>query len=301
MGANSKIEWTDHTFNLAWGCTRVSEACKYCYAETWAKRTGFSDLWGAQANRRTFGENHWREPLKWNEQAGREGVRRRVFCSSMADVFEDHPTIAQERLKLWPLIQATPHLDWLLLTKRPENLSRMLPFGWFGEGADNHWPNVWLGTTCENQQRADERIPELLRIPAHVRFLSCEPLLGPIDLLKVFPALGVSNEKYWDEEGNPIADGSGFADIHWVIAGGESGPHARPSHPDWLRSLRDQCAEAGVPFFFKQWGEHLPHGQSGADGGRVVFDSHQDRWTERIGKKNAGNLLDGREWKQFPN
>src|SRR5271166_5607806 len=150
MGKNSKIEWTDHTFNPWWGCTKVSEACKNCYAEAWSKRVG-QKVWGPTANRRFFGEKHWLEPVKWNAdtQAGR---RRRVFCASMADVFEDRRELDPWRQKLWDLIEVTPRLDWLLLTKRPELVATLARWG------DDWPPNVWLGTTVEDQESADFRL-----------------------------------------------------------------------------------------------------------------------------------------------
>lgn len=227
MGENSSIEWTHHTFNPWWGCARVSPGCVHCYAESFANRFGVK--WGAGADRRFFGEKHWREPLKWNARADERGVRERVFCASMADVFENRTDLASWRWKLAMLIHATPALDWLLLTKRPENMVDLarLDMSWLV------WPpNVWAGTTVEDQRRADERIPALVEVPARVRFLSCEPLLEAVDLRL------------------HQVDGS----IHWVICGGESGPGARTMDPVWALDLRDQCLRAGVPFHFKQWG-----------------------------------------------
>jgi protein gp37 len=232
--AKTTIEWTarcipsgtiipGYTFNVVWGCQKVSEGCKHCYADTLASRFGYS-VWGPQADRRVFSPAYWRQPLRWNQEAEAQGYTRLVFCSSMADVFEDHPTVEQERQKLWPLISQTPCLSWLLLTKRPQNILQMVPYG-------SCWPtNVWVGTSVENQCRAEERIPALLRVPAMVRFLSCEPLLSSLDLT------------------------SSLSFLDWVIAGGESGPSARPMNPQWVRDLRGQCQRAKVPFFFKQWG-----------------------------------------------
>lgn len=221
MAEQTKIQWAHHTHNIVWGCTRVSEECRNCYAEAFAKRTGHG--WGPTAPRRVLSDAYWRQPLKWDRAAAKAGERRRVFCSSMADVFEDHLTVAEQRERLWPLIEQTPHLDWLLLTKRPENMLRFAP--WVGK-----WPrNVWAGTTCGLQSSAS-RVVDLCEVPAVVRFVSAEPLLGPVDHI-----VGA----------NPI---------HWVIAGGESGPRARPCDLDWLRSLRDQCKRAEVPFFCKQLG-----------------------------------------------
>ncbi len=234
MGEQTAISWTDHTFNPWWGCVKVSPACAHCYAETFSKRLGLK-VWGPDSERRFFGPKHWAEPLKWNKAAEKAGVRRRVFCASMADVFEDRPELVQPRADLFVLIDETPALDWLLLTKRPQHIKRLMPKYWGGKP----WPNVWLGTTVENQQYFDERIQPLLNIPAAVRFLSVEPMLGPIDLGLPF----VSD--------NPIMVQH---HVDWVIAGGESGAKHRESNPEWFRSLRDQCVAAGVAFHFKQWG-----------------------------------------------
>lgn len=250
---NSKIEWTDHTFNPWIGCQKVSPGCDHCYAEAQDARWRPTDTrWGPHAGRTRTSAANWRKPLAWDRAAHQTGTRPRVFCASLADVFDNHASIATEwRADLWQMIRATDDLDWLLLTKRPQNIAKMLPPDW----ADG-WPNVWLGTTVENQTEADRRIPHLLAVPAAVRFLSCEPLLGPVDLM-------------------------GAHGIDWVICGGESGPGARPMQAVWARSLRDQCASAGVAFHFKQWGEH---DASGA----------------RIGKHRAGRLLDGRAHDGLP-
>jgi protein gp37 len=174
MAKDSAIEWTHHTFNPWWGCTKVSPGCKHCYAETWAKRIG-QDLWGARAPRRELSEAYWRQPLAWNAQALRTGKRARVFCASMADVFEDRRDLDARREWLWRLIDATPALDWLVLTKRPQNIARLAPYG-------ERWPaNVWLGATAENQKWLDKRMAELGALKAKVLFLSCEPLLGALD------------------------------------------------------------------------------------------------------------------------
>ncbi len=245
----SVIEWTarrlpdgttlpGYTFNIVWGCQKVSEGCKYCYADTLASRYGYS-LWGPQADRRVFGSDYWARPLRWNEEAEARRMVRLVFCSSMADVFEDHSVVALERQKLWPLIEATPWLIWLLLTKRPENVLRMVPYEWLWPDC---WPgNVWVGTSVENQRRAVQRIPVLCQVPASVRFLSCEPLLETVSLQE------------W------------IGLLDWVIVGGESGVGARPMALSWARDLRDQCQAACVPFFFKQWG-----GRTHASLGRLL-------------------------------
>lgn len=244
MGENTEISWTDHTFNPFWGCEKVSRGCDSCYAETFSKRTGH-DIWGHDAPHRFFGEKHWNEPLKWDRLAEKEGHQAKVFCASMADVFQNADDIVGERWRLWKLIDATPNLIWQLLTKRPENVTRMVPLQWLTE-----WPeNVWLGTSVEDQVRAGLRIPRLVGVKGvEVRFLSVEPLLERVEL--------------------------DLAGIGWCIVGGESGPGHRPFDADWARSIRDQCAEAGVAFFFKQHGGRTP--------------------------KAGGNELDGRIYQEFP-
>lgn len=332
MVENSKIEWTDHTFNAWTGCQKVSPACDNCYAEGWAKRSGLVK-WGPGEKRRRTSPAYWQQPLKWNRIAERDGVRRKVFCASLADVF-DNRVPDEWRADLWLLISATPHLDWLLLTKRPQNILKMAPHMASRPGMMWPWPNVWLGTTAENQEEANRRIPHLLAVPAAKRFLSCEPLLGPVDLTDLrgtdhqgtchrnaltgetwHPGCGSDSSTTWRD--GPRID--------WVITGGESGPGARPMHPDWARDLRDQSQAAGVPFFFKQWGEWAPHqpkagGDLGGDvrAGRVsiVHPTGQtdvevwratgrntipgSRFMARVGKKAAGALLGGREWREMP-
>ena len=276
MAKDSSIEWTHHTFNPWWGCTKVSPACDHCYAETWAKRVG-QQVWGAKSDRRFFTEKHWKEPLRWNAEAIQKGRRSRVFCASMADVFEKRKDLNPWREKLWDLIDQTPMLDWLLLTKRPQNIGAMVPW-------EKTWPeNVWLGTTVENQKFAEIRLPHLLKHKAKVRFLSCEPLLGMIDLgawIKAKPR-------------------SGMHGIDWIIAGGESGPGARPMHPDWARSLRDQAKKTGVPFHFKQWGHWVPAEIVTEDQRRTVIDIDGIQLAG-VGKKDAGRELDGDTWDGFP-
>ena len=321
MAEQTAIAWTDHTFNPWWGCTKVSPGCDHCYAETLDRRTG-GQHWGPHAARRRTSEKNWHQPLRWNQAAERAGVRRRVFCASMADVF-DNAVPAAWRADMWDLIRATPSLDWQLLTKRPQNIEKMLPPDW-GLG----WSNVWLGTTVENQVEANRRVPILLDVPAAIRFLSCEPLIGPVDLRSI-DLVGGHDEVLplgagWlgrlepgEEEGSRIG---------WVICGGESGAGARPMHPDWARSLRDQCAAAGVPFFFKQWGEWLPGAQYGerhraadpSDSSRfrcMDWDWDHRAWQAadgewgcdlsgdevyRVGKKLAGDQLDGCQHQGFP-
>ncbi len=270
---NSKIEWTDHTFNPWHGCQRVSPGCEHCYAEALNHRYGF-DNWGPAKTtaRREMSLNYWQQPYKWNEAARKEGRRARVFCASMADVFEEHPDLPPLRERLWFLIEHTPNLDWLLLTKRPENMYKMLPGTWLVLPR----PNVWLGTSTENQEWFDRRIGPLLSTPARIHFLSAEPLIGPIDMRRYRPS--------------------------WVIVGGESGHGARPMHPDWARSLRDQCQVAGVAFHFKQFGEYLPRSQMipGVHCSEGEQIGQSDSSFLRLGKHAAGRLLDNREWNEVP-
>lgn len=223
---NSKIEWATHTFNPWIGCQRVSSGCDQCYAELIARRFGHAE-WGPFAERKRTKPGNWKKPYTWQRKArANPGDRPRVFCASLADVFENRIE-AQWRADLFQVIRETPALDWLLLTKRPQLMSALLPPDW-GAG----YENVWLGTTVENQEEAERRIPHLTAVPAVVRFLSAEPLLGPID---------------------PNLTG-----IDWVIAGGESGWGRRPMDPGWVRALRDQCAATGTAFFMKQMDKVIP-------------------------------------------
>lgn len=268
MAQNSPIEWTNHTFNPWWGCVKVSPACKHCYAEAWSKRVGQA-VWGINAPRRFFGDKHWNEPIRWNKMAEAAGERHRVFCASMADVFEDRSDLDEARARLWKLIAVTPKLDWLLLTKRPEMISKIAPW-------KEDWPtNVWIGTTVESQEYADLRLPFLTKIPAAVRFISAEPLLGPLNLSE------------W------------MSDLDWVITGGESGPKARPTSPSWFLNLMNQCMASEVAFHFKQWGDWAP-GQ-GINLARARAEHVEDGTVMvRVGKKAAGRTLDGDVWNGLP-
>ena len=252
---DSKIEWTDHTLNFWWGCMKVSPGCTNCYALALSKRFGH-DIWGPAATtdrHRTKGP--WKDILSWERQAEKAGIRRRVFCQSMSDFFEEHPQLDEWRAEACETLESLRWLDVQLLTKRPENVRQMVPAGWLEE-----WPaHIWIGTSVENQEWADKRIPELLRIPAAVRFLSCEPLLGPVDLKKWIPRF-----IEWANAGGPNECSHGYAAgipcpsctprIHWVIVGGESGPGARPMEDIWAQSIITQCQKAGVPAFMKQMG-----------------------------------------------
>ncbi len=311
MATNSSIEWTDHTFNPWWGCMKVSEGCKNCYAETLDNRWHHDNAhWGPGSSRKPMSEKYWQQPFEWDAAAQAAGVKAKVFCASMADVFEDNEEVEFWRARLFTTIDCTPNLVWQLLTKRPENI---LPLSsvWNRLG----WPdNVWIGTTVENQESADNRIPVLLEVPAKVRFLSCEPLLERIDLNSIW----VECPKCEGSMSVPVEGGGApcprciypyqgvISGVDWVICGGESGHKARPMHPDWARSLRDECAAAGVPFFFKQWGEYLPACQSTPEQQNKPKQFPSPNNPEKMntyyqnGKHLNGALLDGHEWKEMP-
>ncbi len=363
---NSKIEWTDHTFNPWIGCTKVSPGCANCYAETLMDTRYRRVKWGKGNPRSRTSESYWKLPLKWNKEAEEKiedalhdfaedgyvaSARPRVFCASLADWLDDEVPV-EWLADLLDIIRCTPNLDWLLLTKRPKNWrSRLMAVcdQFLGKTVTNdQWElmkfvadwvngaaphNVWLGTSVEDQERADERIPHLLGIPAKVRFLSCEPLLGPVDI----QSMSFCANCFGDAETQHLDDGTPWCaecdsempgyildpitdngpGIHWVIAGGESGPGARPMHPDWVRSLRDQCAEAQVAFFFKQWGEWVTAGHHGfgalperdlcwirEDGSMwetLPQNENDDAITcKKVGKHAAGRILDGIEHNEFP-
>ncbi len=358
MADQTAIEWTDSTFSPWTGCTKISPACDHCYAESWSKRAGARvGKWGPGAPRVRTAPANWRKPVQWNAKPFYEchrccwrgdtpsqpadgglwfcpacksldvfTARRRVFCASLADVF-DNEVDPQWRDDLFDLIAATPNLDWLLLTKRIGNVRGMLPATWT-IGATKPWPNVWLGATICNQAEADRDVPKLLAIPAAKRFLSIEPMLGPVDMAWAFPDTRTGCCHRCGFRTNRVGgicpnDGEtlrGDIGVDWVIAGGESGPKARPMHPDWVRSLRDQCAAARVPFMFKQWGEWVD-ADSGPDDDEA-YEGKPDCWVDpsgrahdgalgvdffhgtyamyRVGKKAAGNTLDGRQHLEWP-
>lgn len=378
MGRDSKIEWTDHTFNPWRGCTEatlpdgsIHPGCVHCYAKAMAPRNPkVLGTWGTDAagGRRVMGApEYWDQPLDWNAAAKAAGERHRVFCLSLGDVFEDfkgdvfypngEQAIDRVELKngtgsydatvrlldllprLFDLIDETPWLIWQLLTKRPQNVRRMWrPFLWRDDERPKFRPNVWLGTSVSDQRTADVMIPELqkLREFVPVLFLSCEPLTGPLNLVEhLRPVPGcktVGDDQLCRHPHNATPECHQWAcpeskrpGIDWVIAGGESGPGARPMHPRWPKDLRDQCNAAGVPFFFKQWGEwipiddwtfeehgtiteRLPHTNVIPDG-RFGLDvtpalcrelKTLPSTTYRIGKHKAGRIIDGVEWSQFP-
>lgn len=379
MAEQSAIEWCDSTFNPWIGCTKVSPACDHCYAEAQMSTRLGRVQWGAGQQRQRTSDANWRQPVRWNARADRFGqcdvcgwrgertqkqgrtkvinwavcptcknglmqpARRRVFCASLADVFDNEVPV-QWRIDLMKLIVETPNLDWLLLTKRIGNAASMLQqtFRAVHHGrefwSDNVLPNVWIGATICNQAEADRDIPKLLSTPARVRFLSIEPMLGPVDIRWALPDIRTGCCHRCGFRTNRVggvcpADGEtlrGDIGVDWVICGGESGPKARPMHPDWLRSLRDQCAAAGVPFLFKQWGEWAPragkifgsgtdfqsldpsctrwpqvsrlgeHGKDTRICENCTPDMGEEVYMQRVGKKAAGRLLDGREHNGFP-
>lgn len=285
MGQKTKIQWTDHTFNPWIGCQKVSAGCRNCYAKAFMTRKDrWSRSWGPPetSERLRTSEDYWKQPARWNKQAKAAGRRERVLCGSLMDIFEDNHQVADWRFDLWQLIEQTPLLDWLLLTKRPENILEMdmAPWTWhrkfnvhdiesrswldgkpgFTPQPEN-WPNnVWTGASVENQDTADRRIPKLIEVPGK-HFLSIEPLLGPVDLsLSLLPYCG-SIKRH----------------IQWIIVGGESGPNYRPMKKDWALSLRDQSVAEDIPFFFKQWGG-----------------------TKKINDAWGGNTLNGWHWQEMP-
>jgi protein gp37 len=330
MSKNSKIEWCDHTFNPWEGCQQIGPGCDNCYAEARNARFGGGTAvnWGPGAPRRRTSTANWCNPLAWDREHAEffaeHGRRQRVFCASLADVFDNEVPTAW-RQDLFDLILATPHLDWLLLTKRIGNASRMLQDiseqrGTMMDANDRYrpLPNVWIGATVVNQEEADRDIPKLLAVPAHRRFLSMEPLLGSVDLTPAYlPCPNAVDSLMMDPETGAYeccsrCDFTGIGNemgIDWVIVGGESGKNGRPMHPQWARDIRDQCAGAGVPFLFKQWGEWAPTTAKPIRGeytGGGIFMHPNGYWgcqgdwwdgkaeaMDKVGKRGAGRLLDG--------
>jgi protein gp37 len=253
MGAETKIQWCHSTFNPWWGCVEDGPECDRCYARAFAKRTG-NAVWGHDSPRRFFGEKRWKEPLKWNREAEEAGERRRVFCGSMMDVCERRndavgAQMDAERAKLWALIERTPWLDWLLLTKRPQNFPAVVPSSWMKDG----FPlNVWTGTTAGNQPGWDKRVKYLERLPVGITFVSCEPLLGPIDMGEHAPS--------------------------WLIVGAESGGGARDCWLGWMRDLIRQCRDRETAPFVKQLGRS-PFDQT-APGDEVAVNGRRVTWAK---------------------
>lgn len=314
------------------GCTKVSPACDYCYAERDFDHRYGKVKWGAGNPRVRTSPANWKKPLQWDRAAsagffrqclvcGRREFRKwdktlppgglsccsnpgcvslpetestparpRVFCASLADVFDNEVDPAW-RSDLFALIDATPNLDWLLLTKRIGNVAKLTR----GVSA---WPNVWLGATVVTQEEVDRDVPKLLSTPACIRFLSIEPMLGPIVLPDCTGDHGCKFDGIDGHSDKPLGG------VDWIIVGGESGPNARPMHPQWVRDIRDQCAASGVPFHFKQWGEWGPDLISPVhDSHRWAIEENEQSggvWSYRVGKKAAGRTLDGIEHNGFP-
>lgn len=315
MANKSKIEWTEATWNPTTGCSKVSQGCAHCYAEREWKRLSANPKSVYYGRRFVDVREHPERlglPVRWEKP-------RMIFVDSMSDLF--HPNINLHYIdRVFAIMAMTPQHTYQILTKRAERMANYLGKdgreiaikvelmdlcavnGWGWLEFDWPLPNVWIGVSTEDQKTADERIPELLKAPAAVRFVSCEPLLGSIDIGKAIPcgyycdeAVGHVDHAFWTP--------GIHSPINWVIAGGESGPEARPMNPDWVRSLRDQCQKANVPFFFKQWGEWLPYDQ---DPESPMFGVRPDPMLNEgyswrmVGKKKAGRLLDGMEYNQYP-
>lgn len=278
MGEHTTISWCDHTFNAWIGCEKVSAGCKNCYAsvDTYARVSASRGLplWGPGSTRHVTSAANWRKPNAWNRAAERDGVRRRVFCSSLSDVFEDRAELDAPRERLFALIESTPHLDWLLLTKRPEHVMRLAPYRWRARFPGN----VWMGTTTEDQAAADERIPDLFRCPAAVYFASYEPAIGPVDFSRFVTPRDTGGAH------SVLAERA----LSWIIVGGESGPAARPHELAWARSAIKQCRDAGTRAFFKQAGSRpLLDGEplrladrKGGDLDELPSDLHVREWPE---------------------
>lgn len=269
MAENSKIEWTDHTFNPWIGCQHVSPGCDHCYAETMMDKRYGRVEWGPKGERKRTSDANWRLPIRWNEQARefkrQHGRRPRVFCASLADVF-DNKVPPKWRKDLFALIRKCRRLDWLLLTKRPQNTAKMLPLDWHSDG----YPNVWLGITAEDQKHFDERWAKLSMMRAVVKFVSYEPALGPLR----FPNV------------RPLPD--------WVISGGESGSGARPLKLQWVRDVFADCRRHGIARFHKQWG-HYGNNPLVVEDGLTVKEARQ-----RDPHGHGGALVDGKLVREFP-
>lgn len=294
----SKIEWTDRVWNPITGCTKISPGCANCYAERMSKRlAGRCGYDKDEPFKVTLHRDRLHEPMRWTKPS-------KVFVCSMSDLFHDDVPFSFLDELFGVMVAARKH-TFLVLTKRPERMYEYMMT--CQRGADDTgykfpWEHIWLGVTAENQEQADKRIPVLLQIPAAVRFVSVEPMLGPVDMTRAMYGPDPEGMSWFG-----FTDGIGYeAGIQWVICGGESGPGARPMHPDWARGLRDQCLTAGVPYFFKQWGQYCYPEQMTRDtyqqvdmGHNLAGNSDYNKpWS--VGKKAAGRLLDGREWNEMP-
>ena len=331
--SKTRIEWTEYSWNPVTGCTPISEGCQNCYAKRMANRLrGRCGYPTDEPFKVTLHEDRLEEPLRWKKP-------RKVFVCSMSDLF--HEDVPNEFIDyVFAVMGRSQQHTFILLTKRPERMREYLQAGRYqqilniayrlkyrpeglGKGIDNPkdmrwWPNVWLGVTAENQQRADERIPVLLQIPAAVRFVSIEPMLGPIDLTKlIIPITGPGSSQpcapeTWRQINALTGDdyqydwkchgvGHQGPQLNWVICGSESGPNHRKTKIEWIRDLREQCISANVPFFFKQHGEWL-HETQGIDfhEGHKYYVWPDESMSFRVGKKAAGRSLDGRTWDEMP-
>lgn len=305
MAERSKIEWTDATVNFWWGCTKVGPPCDHCYAETLDKRHHGGAHWGTGAPRlKIKGAADLIQRLNRGHAKffAEHGRRRGVFMHSMSDLF-DNEVPAEWRGEAYRCAQACESLDIRFLTKRVGNVAKMVP-GWWRDG---EWPqHITLMITIGDQAEADRDIPKLLALKREfgIRLvgISYEPALGPVDFWQDGDGSLAGGEPY--NRNDPMQERYGAPRLDWIIMGGESGANARPMHPDWARSVRDQCAAAGVPFFFKQWGEWLPDHQH-YDATLYANASHGHKFndqtiTVRVGKARAGRLLDGVEHNGIP-
>ena len=265
MAEQTGIAWTDHTFNPWIGCQKVSPGCDNCYAEKQNLQHRWTQ-WGPEGERKRTSENYWRQPIRWNRRAEAAETQERVFCASLADIL-DNQAPPGARDDLWKLIRATPHLDWQLLTKRPQNLEEMLPPDW-----EEGYPNVWLGVSAEDQVEYDRRWPILARTPAGIRFISYEPALGPLTLA--------------GQEQLP----------NWLIWGGESGKSPRPLEPGWIRSITRECCQQRIAVFGKQWGSYPANPL--VTEAEIPIAKVRKMDPEENGK--GGAQLDGRLWREFP-
>jgi len=313
----SKIEWTDKTWNPIAGCSKVSEGCRNCYAETMAKRLVAMGQSKYQGTIDGYVQQHWSGVVKLDEKTLQLPYKTkkptRFFVNSMSDLF--HENVPDEWIRgIFRVMDQANWHTYQVLTKRPERMRDILnSANWWGGRFAEQMKHIWLGVSVENQEAANERIPYLLGIKdVSVRFLSCEPLLGPVNLTR----LCVPNcpDAFIDSlQGLVHGPDDKLPNINWVITGGESGPNARPMHPDWVRSLRDQCNAAGVPFFLKQWGEwgeDCPDGYHNSKSCIIrpngttyladCADNSADKWLFKVGKQRAGRVLDGRTWDEAP-
>lgn len=313
---NTSISWCDHTFNAWIGCTKVNEACKFCYAESHDKRFYKESHWGPNTNRQMTSKKYWNQPKNWNKAAGLANVKLRIFCSSLADVFEDHPQVEEARENLFTLIKETPNLIWMLLTKRPENIEKMIPWTWSKQHGNGVPENVRFGVSIGNQKQFDEMWPvmeaAMYRLGAPY-FLSMEPLLGAVDFALFDNSIM--------EPGGSMGRSRHLPS--YIIVGGESGNKARPMHPEWVDKIKNQCLLFDIKFHFKQWGEwnngsdplsrhnHIvlnngeiyENSKSGLEKASKQYGSNWNSYAPtamcRLGKERTGDLLDGRRYKDL--